>query len=115
MRSAISTTLCDVDVGEKVARMKNCAKCGKELKKVLLLGHVASKSFLRKEGYDGADWSEPYENVKRFGFPFLPEPHIVTYERYGYPPVEYVEFCLCFKCTPKDFDFVGQVEETEIG
>lgn len=55
-----------------------CAKCGKSLSKVLPVGHEASKSFLRKNNYDGVEWSEFYDTMKQFDLPYLPEPFIAN-------------------------------------
>ena len=83
-----------------------CAKCGKELDKVLEHGSDASKTYLRKNKYDGAEWVELYEQIEKFNFPFLPEPF--TVEQWGRYETTFVKFCLCLDCTPRDFNFVGE-------
>jgi hypothetical protein len=85
-----------------------CAKCGKELTKVLEHGSDASKTWLRKSNYDGAEWVEQYEQIKRFNFPYLPDPFwSEPSRRFNVPSMQFVKFSLCLKCTPKDFDFIG--------
>ena len=86
-----------------------CAKCGKELDKVLEHGSTASKTYLRKNKYDGAEWVERYNQIKKFDFPFLPEPHRYTPPKWmNLPSTQFVKFCLCLDCTPRDFNFVGE-------
>ena len=89
-----------------------CAKCGKELNKVLEYSRTASKTYLRRNKYDGAEWVELHEQIKRFEFPHLPEPYTVTQNFVGKTYTNtFVKFCLCLDCTPKDFNFVGEREE----
>jgi len=92
-----------------------CVSCGKELKKVLPLHHEASKTWLRKHGYDSAEWDDFWDNVKPLNFPHL--------DMYGYRYVampntnkqhERVRFSLCLNCTSRDFKFTGEKEEREV-
>jgi len=89
-------------MSDEVKAALQCAKCGKDLKKVLPLHSEASKTWLRKHGYDGAEWNEMVENLQRFNYAFLPPPHE------GYKGSQWIRFCLCLNCTSRDFKFVGE-------
>jgi len=84
-----------------------CAKCGRKLEHILPLHSEATKTWLRKHGYDGAEWDEWFDSVKPFNFPYLPEPHE------DYKGSRWVRFCLCLNCTSRDFKFTGEKEESE--
>lgn len=84
-----------------------CAKCGKELNKVLECRSKASKAWLRKYKYDGAEWVKPYKQIKcLFEFPYLPKPFWPNFVR----TVQHVKFSLCLDCTPEQF-FIGKVDD----
>ncbi len=87
-----------------------CAKCGKPLNKVLVKAETANKSYLKKYGYEGVEWCEMYDNIKRFNFEYLSEPYIPeSHKRRGYKTL-FVVFCLCIDCTPNEFNFTGEKE-----
>jgi len=87
----------------------NCAKCGVELKKVLLRHQVASKTYMKKAGYDGAEFVELYDKMLKYGFENLPEPYTVKHRFYEGGEAQFVKFALCIKCS-KDADW-GEDEE----